>query len=290
MAAPTTLFCKSYLPDLPRLEKLVETFRRFNADALELYVSVPEAELKQFRDSIGSDVVWVTDEQILASNPALSLDAYNRLPGQISQQIIKAEFWRINPAENYLCLDSDMRFIRNFDVSDFVNISGAPYTIIHEGKSLLEYWAAHRFYRQFSCYSTTSRAMQNRFGRIGPLYNFGPFPVIWSRHVWQDLANELDAQESNILLAIASHPHEASWYGEALLKHRSIPLLPKEPLFKAYLFLEDYEQDRRMGMDESKLADFYIGVVYQSNWYPARLKFAKRISYKIKRLLERIRS
>jgi hypothetical protein len=74
------------------------------------------------------------------------------------------------------------------------------------------------------------------------------------------------------------------------LKYRPIPLLPKEPLFKAYLYLEEYEQDRRMGIDEKTLSQFYLGVVYQSNWYPKRLQLFKLIAYKIKRQLRRIKA
>jgi hypothetical protein len=74
-----------------------------------------------------------------------------------------------------------------------------------------------------------------------------------------------------------------------LLKYRPIPLLPREPIFKAYLYFEEYERDQRDGMTEAELARFYLGVVYQSNWYPHRLKFLKRIAYKLKRRLQRYR-
>jgi len=40
---------------------------------------------------------------------------------------------------------------------------------------------------------------------------------------------------------------------------------------------------------EAMLAQFYLGVVYQSNWYPRRLQLLKRIAYKIKRRMQRYR-
>ena len=106
--------------------------------------------------------------------------------------------------------------------------------------------------------------------------------------VTKDLA-KLEEEKINMLDAIVAHPYESSWYGEALLKYRPIPLLPKEPIFKAYLYLEEYEDDRKLGVDETMLAQFYLGVVYQSNWYPRRLQLLKRIAYKIKRRMQRYR-
>jgi hypothetical protein len=132
--------------------------------------------------------------------------------------------------------------------------------------------------------------MRDYFSRLGPSYSYNPFPVIWSKKVWQDLANQLQADGSNMLDAIVAHPYESSWYGEALLKFQSIPLMPKEPIFKAYLYLEEYEHDRGMGIDEAILSKHYLGVVYQTNWYPHRLKPLKRLAYKLKRRLKRWRS
>ena len=282
-----TIFCKSYRNDLERAVKLVESLRKFNADSLPLYISVPASDLNIFRERIGTDITWLTDEEIIGSNPDINQDKYRALPGQLSQQIVKAEFWRINPAENYVCVDSDMRFIRNFYQTDFLSPDGTPYTILHEGKAFLEFCLSSRLDDVIENFEETARSMQQRFQRNGPLYNFGPFPVIWSAKVWSTLAAVLHNEGSNLLDAIVAYPHEASWYGETLLKYRPIELLPKEPVFKAYLFLEEYERDLRAGMDEAALARLYLGVVYQSNWYPKRLQPLKRLAYKIKRQLKK---
>ena len=36
------------------------------------------------------------------------------------QQVIKSEFWRLEKAKNYLVLDADCIFIRDFYQSDFI--------------------------------------------------------------------------------------------------------------------------------------------------------------------------
>jgi len=57
--------------------------------------------------------------------------------------------------------------------------------------------------------------------------------------------------------------------------NRSINIVPREPFFKAYLFFEEYEHDRRTGIMYKILSKLYYGIVYQSNWHPKHLKFIK---------------
>lgn len=285
-----SIFCKSYLPDMHRAKAMASSVRQYNRDALPLYISVPEKELEEFKRTIDfPEINWLTDEEIIRSNPEISVAAYHALPGSTSQQIVKAEFWRVNPVENCVCIDSDSRFIRDFYASDFLSAEGVPYTILFEGKNFLQFCMVSGIRETSLYYEKMSDDMKRYFGRQGPSYSFNPFPVIWSRRVWESLQEKLREQNTNILDALAAHPYESSWYGEALLKYRAIPLLPKEPIFKAYLYLEEYEHDKAMGINEQVLTHFYLGVVYQSNWYPHRLKLLKNLAYKLKRKVQKLR-
>lgn len=284
------IFCKSYHRDLERAAAMAESVRRFNRDGLPFYLLVPEGDLGMFQRRIGMEgIEWLCDEDVIRANPALDLDAYRALPGHISQQIVKAGFWRVNPAPNSVCIDSDSRFIRDFHSSDFLAPDGTPYTILHESKPFLEFCLTHGVRETERHFEAICEEMRQVFGRTGPSYAFNPFPVIWSGKVWQVLEASLEEEGSDIMAAIVAHPYESSWYGEALLKYRPIPLLPKEPIFKAYLYFEEYERNKRDGMTEDMLAKFYLGVVYQSNWYPHRLEWQKRLAYKVKRYLQRYR-
>lgn len=285
------LFCKSYRDDLERADVLVKSIRCFNRDNLPLYISVPDADLAIFQSKIGTaDVHWLSDEDIISANSSISMAAYQALPGHLSQQIVKAEFWRINPFENYVCVDSDSRFIRDFYLGDFVSTDGNPFTVMHEGKSFTHFCLTHNLEqanKDFNNYKARFRAF---FGRHGIDYNFGPFPVIWSAKVWRDLElNMLIPQGMTILDAICKLPSEGFWYGEALLKFQSVSILPREPIFKAYLYFEEFEEDERVGSNERILAENYLGVVYQSNWYPKRLRLLNRIAYKLKTRFRKLR-
>jgi hypothetical protein len=281
-----SIFCKSYRGDLERAAHLVESLGLYNVEGLPVFISVPRADLDLFKSRIEAPVHWLSDEEIIAANPALDLQAYRALAPQLSQQIVKAEFWRLNPAPNYVCVDSDSRFIRDFRASDFIDANGVPYTVLHEAKAYQIFCLSHRLRDAASDFIATAQSMREHFGRRGPVYNYGPFPVVWSAKVWQTLERHLADAGSDILQAISARQHESSWYGETLLKYRPIDLIPIEPLFKAYLYLEEYEDDRRNGIDEECLARLYLGIVYQSNWYPKRLRPVKRLSYKFKRLMK----
>lgn len=286
-----SIFCKSYRNDLERAVAMAESVRRFNRDSLPLYISVPKDDLALFRDRIGvSDVIWLSDDDIINANSAIDLKTYKALPGHLSQQIVKAEFWRINPAENYLCIDSDCIFIRDFYANDFVAESGNAYTVLHEGKEFSHFCLTHDLQWVMEEFNIIQKKFCEYFGRQGPAYNFGPFPVIWNAKVWRSLEHDVLIPDNlTILDAINRHSSEAFWYGETLLKLKPIPVLPREPLFKAYLFFEEYEQDVRVGADETILAQNYLGIVYQSNWYPKRLRFFNKIAYKLKSRLRKLR-
>jgi hypothetical protein len=285
-----SIFCKSYRDDLERAVALVASVKKYNREALPFYISVPQNDLELFQNRLGmDDVQLLTDEAIIAANPAISLASYKSLPGHISQQIVKSEFWRINPQENYVCVDSDSRFIRNFYLHDFLSKNGFAYTVMHEDKSYSHFCLTHNLERSNEDFIKLKTSFMQYFGREGVDYNFGPFPVIWNAKVWRDLeSNLLSKKGINIIDAICQLPSEGFWYGEALLKFQSIPALPRAPLFKAYLYFEEYEDDMRVGSNEDVLAKNYLGVVYQSNWYPKRLRLLNKFAYKLKISLRKI--
>jgi len=284
-----SIFCKSYRNDLRRAAALAESVRRFNNESLPFYISVPRNDSSLFRNQIGTgDIKWLCDEDIIESNRNISYDAYHSLPGHLSQQIVKAEFWRLNPLPSYLCIDSDSIFIREFRPSDFMASGSVPYTIMHEGKSFSEFCLANGLDYYIEEFELMKSRFRNMFERRGPSYNFLPFPVAWHRLVWQDLErNYLTPKGITVLDALKLLSSEAFWYGEALLKYRSIDIFPREPFFKAYLYLEEYEHDRRIGVTQSILSKLYCGIVYQSNWHPKRLRLTKKYAYHFKKTLKK---
>jgi hypothetical protein len=289
------LYCKSYHRDVRRTAKLAESVSRFNPHQLPFYISCPAADLLLFKNTIGSDgVIYLADEEIVAANTALDQKAIDLLPGGISQQIVKSEFWRMGICENYLCLDSDSYFIRDFKTEDFLTPSGVPYTVMNESLELRLFGALQRHAKIARNIDADCKAIMDILGREGKHYDFGPLPVVWSRQVWADLSEKfLQPQGMNFFDAITLFPSKMRWYGEALLKFKSIELWPIETLFRCYHYEDQYRNARKSGESDEVLSHVYLGVCVQSNWHKeleygaAKKSFLSKFVRGIKRRLLR---
>jgi len=293
---PLTLYCKSYSTDLRRLVRLALSIQQFNTEKIPFYVSVPGAELALFRTHLtGADVHLLADEDILDVSPRIDAAKVYAMPGNLSQQIIKSEFWRLGLSHAYVCLDSDAVFIRSFGQDDFMTADGTPYTMMDEAHDLLEDAMRHKRERVIHAFHREAAHVQQLFGRAGRRYSFGPFPVVWHRKVWQSLDDQyLQPRGMSFADAIAQAPIESRWYGEALLAWKAVPLLPCQALFKVYHYAWQFDQDRRRGIQNEQLSQSYCGVIYQSAWerdmdWPNEGgDFGSRLSRRLRRMLGRI--
>ena len=262
------LYCKSYNRDVRRAARLAESVRRFNPHHLPFYLSCPAGDLPLFRNTVGNEgVIFLADEEIISANAALDQHVIDALPGGISQQIVKSEFWRLNISTNYLCLDSDSYFIRDCKKEDFLSPSGAPYTVMNESLELRLFGAIFQHEKIARNIDADCETIMTILGRSGRHYDFGPLPVVWSRHVWSDLSEKhLEPRKMNFCDAIKLFPSEMRWYGEALLKFRSIELWPVETLFRCYHYEDQFANARKAGETDECLSKVYLGVCLQSNW------------------------
>jgi len=284
-------FCKSYIVDLKRFERFWASLKRHNQENIPVYVSVPEKDLSVFRSQIddSNQINWLTDQEIAAKSPGGTIGLYDSFDPKFSQQIIKAEVWRLIDCENYVCFDSDSVITRNIYKDDFISKEGYPYTIMHQHKFFLEQAAKKNKYKYLEYFVKESKLLKDFFGRTGLDFEFGPTPCIWSKHVWSDLYEKtLKPKKLTIWDAFNNIPIEIRWYGEALLKHKSIPLIPIEPLMKAYLYEWQYEGSKKSLIED--ISKLYIGVIYQSNWeyeldYIQTKSLSSRIVRRIKRSL-----
>jgi hypothetical protein len=262
------LYCKSYNRDVLRAKRLVESVEKYNSEKLEFYLSVPQEDQKLFLNLIGSDrCKWISDEEIVTANPRVNLERTYNVPGGISQQVVKSEFWRLGVSDNYLCLDSDAQFIREFSLSDFIAQDSTPYTVCHQSKELMQMAENLNRHKIVEDYIAESVRAKTIFNRVGPNYDFGPPPMNWSAKVWEDLDEKyLEPKGWTLWDAVEFIPAEIRWYGEALLKYKSIPLYPIEPMFRLYHYDWQYFALKKQGETFEKLKEQFLGVVYQSNW------------------------
>ena len=284
------LYCKSYSRDFLRLKRLRDSVTKFNVDELPFYISTPKADQALLIEVLGKEgYIWVADEDIVVANPKADFEKYQAMSGSLSQQIVKSEFWRLGLAENYLCLDSDSLFIRDFHQSDFLSLDGVPYTVLHQNKELFQIATNRSQDKVERDLKAEADRVQKLFGRIGPNFYCAPAPFIWSAKVWQSLDTQLlQSQGMSIWDLITPEHPETLIYGETLLKFQAIPLIAIEPLFRIYHYDWQYFLMKRLGETEAKVAKHYMGIIYQSAW-ESELNFGASQKSLPSRLLKRLK-
>lgn len=262
------LYCKSYRRDFLRLQRLLESINQFNTDRIPFYISTSIADRDALFELLGTEgYCWVSDESIIAANPNVKPGIEKEHSGSLSQQVIKSEFWRLQLANNYLCIDSDGIFIRAFTKHDFLAPDGYPYTVLHQNKDFFQLAINRGHQRVEHQLRTEAERVKELFQRIGPTYYCAPAPFIWSAAVWQSLDREYLLPRGWTLwdLITPINP-ESLIYGEALLKYQPIPIRAIEPLFRVYHYDWQYFLLRRLGETPDKVKQSYLGIIYQSNW------------------------
>jgi len=259
---PIVLYCKSYCNDVQRVKILLDSVEKHNKDGIPFYISVPSTDITMFKMVLGerSTYTLITDEEILGNNLEQSW---------VNQQIVKVSFWKLKNCFNYLVLDSDSYFIRDFFIKDFIYDGVIPYTVIHQQKNLFEWTCKNKNILGFDpsiSFGECRYPIMELFGRKGKIYDFGPCPFISSCLVWESLEeNYIKPNNLKIEDLIRLISSEFSWYGETLLTWKPIELHPIEPLFKVMHYLDQYQEYKRLGYTEKHWSENYLGIVCQSS-------------------------
>lgn len=250
-----------------RVQRLVTSIQKYNKERIPFYLSVPEQDIPLFAAAINLPSPYlITDESIITANSLHRVEKFKEYDGRLTQQVIKADFWRLGYCENYLCLDSDCEFIRDFYYRDFIN-NGIPYTVITESKSHLEFCDRYYLSKVRENFNQISESIKLAFERQGKNYDFGPMPLVWSAKVWKSLSDHLwKNNQQSLLDFILIHPSEITLYGESLLKYEAIKLIPCEPFFKVYHYESQYYYDNKRKVTNDLIAKNYLGIIKQSNW------------------------
>lgn len=274
------LFVKTYKNDLEAFTILLNSINEHNKDQIKIFVSVNDEDFTLFNNNFSSfNINLIKDSDIVTcelKNP------------WIYQQIIKSQLQKINIAENYVCLDSDSYFIKDFYESDFM-IDDEPYTVIHQQKELFSWLSInhkHIVDDPRNYFEDINKKIMSKVGRKGICYDYGPSPTIWSNKVWKSFEEDfLKPNNIDFVDLIHEYPSEFTWYGEWLLKSKAIPLFPKEPLFKVFHYKKQYHDFIKEGHSKESIKENYLGIVMQSNWNKSRQSFFSNLFPKIKKIL-----
>lgn len=251
------LYCKSYRNDVIRAKTLLASIVKYNKDNIPFFISVPSNDIQLFKDTLG------TENYILIEDETIDLD----YSGWIGQQIIKTQFWKTGLCDNYVCVDSDCIFIKDFYITDFMFDKKTPYTVCHEYKSFFEFLDKHATFPfdPYESFVHDRLSIMKLFDRTGVVYDFGPGPNIWSTKVWKSLSDKyIIPNNLTFSKLLRENASEVTWYGEWLLYDETIRLVPRGPLFKNYHYPVQLEYDKLYNYDINKISKHYLGIGMQS--------------------------
>lgn len=258
------MMLKTYRGDLAYAERLIVSYTTYNADAIPLFIVVPQFDLEAFEKFKSKNITLFSDESI--TTHLVSDDSVRGIrPGYVNQEIIKLAFWEKKVCENYLCLDSDGEFIRDFFVSDFMYDSKTPYTILVEDNELKvepEYYRTHWQGREKSIrkiqetISLTDKRMLTCHG----------FAILSAKVLESLYKNFMVPRQLTYRDLLKISPYEFSWYNMWLQKDKTIPLYQKEPIFKYFHHKNHHLDYLRKGITLTDIARGYVGIVINSNY------------------------
>lgn len=262
------LFIKTYRNDFDNAVNLLKSIDKFNVEKIPVVVSVNDADYDFFKERIKT-VKIIKDSDVVTTTIT---DPWRY------QQIIKANVYKLNLCKNYLCIDSDSEFIRDFHYSDFLYDDDTPYTIMHESKPFLEDMEKIGLDSQEIFFKQALNATRDFFENKGKDWDYGPSPYLWSTKVWESLVEEFLKEKNMSFEDLFLHidaktpPSECVIYGEYLLKTNLIKILPVEGFFKVYHYKKQFDLEKKYH-NINKLKKIYMGIIYQSNWKNKKKKF-----------------
>ena len=259
-------FCfmiKTYSKDIDYCKRLVDSINLFNVDNIFTYLVVEELDREKFESLATDSISIVTMESIPVEFASAPINGIST--GYINQEITKLAFWKLGLSKNYLCLDSDCKFLRPFFKSDFMYNENVPYTFLTEDRALQadpNYYATYWVSRKLS--------LESILEEVGFSPNFlmtcHGMQVMSSSVLEHFEINFLQQRKLEIRKILEISPYEFSWYNFWLQKNFQDNLRIREPNLLT-IHSEQMELNLRLqNVSESDIARGYVGVVWNSNY------------------------
>jgi hypothetical protein len=288
----TALFCKSFAPDLPRAKLLIESILRNNRSDLPLFVCTPRCDLELFKSAIPSSATLIAEEEFTDARCFTWLSS-----GWKQQQVVKMLFYRLDLCDQFLVLDSDSYFIREFSEEDIfgaphetrIVASMSPYIFgisepivnlalgiggdvrrqdlkmdFNPDRSLRvpRSFLKDKNYKNMPS-EATLHMIPYAFSRLpttAPHVHFLPSPVILSSEILRDFEQYVTDEGVTFTDLIHLSAWEADWYGYFCFKFSRGRITPIEPLFLHFNSDESLNEARKMGVSRNSLSKNFLGL------------------------------
>jgi len=257
------LLIKSYSQDFEYAKRLMDSVNTHNKDSLPVFLVVPASDVSTFQVMAGTNAE-VLSEELFASH-LVHEETAGFGPGYINQEIVKLSFWELGLCDNYLCVDSDAVFIRDFTRADFMARPGVPFTFLTEDRELhVEpgYYADTWINRMKSL-----EKIRNEIGYQGRWLLTVHGHAVFSATVLKSFVNDfLEPRGWDYKDALAISPYEPTWYNTWLLHAGVIEIVPCEPNVKTFHNSTQHLDYLLREVTTEDLARGYVAVVVNSNY------------------------
>jgi len=256
---------KTYSRDIEYVKRCLGSFEKYNRNDIPLYVVVDEDERDLFKDVVKDQRnVWlICKEDIDTEYTEAPVNGIST--GYINQEIVKLSFWKLGICKNYLCIDSELEFIREFYLDEFMYDEEIPYSVLIEDNDLQinpNYYKAFWVERQKQL-DKIKQTLGITDRHVMTCHGMQTFNV----SVMEDMEEKFVKPNGlSYLKMLEIAPYEFSWYNYYLQKERLIPIHPCEPHFKTYHMPYQQIVDVIQGVNKETLKRAYAGVILNSNY------------------------
>ena len=223
-------FCKTYIGDIIYFKNLINSYNLHNKDNIKLYVSVPLSDIESFMCFSNKNIIIITDESY-AGKYLTNEYLYNHFsPGYINQQICKLSFWETGFCDNYLCLDSETYFIKDFYIKDFMHDETTPYIVLTMDKDLY----TSNEYKEYADFRQKGiKLIYDKIDLKDLRYRTCHNSQIFNAEVLKSFKYDFLAKNNLTYLSVISYsPLEFTWYNAWFQKCNLVKEYAIEPIFK----------------------------------------------------------
>lgn len=255
---------KSYFEDIKYVQRLITSYNNYNKNDIKLFLIVPKIDLIHFAKFENNNIILLNEE--LLEKYLVKKEVNNIRPGYINQEIIKLSFWELGYCKNYLCLDSDGIFLRDFYYHDFMYNDEIPYTILVEDNELKiepEYYNEHWISRDIQLKKIIKSIGLKNTSHYLTCHGFAIFSYQVLNSFKEKFMKSKNYSYANLL---EISPYEFSWYNFWIQYDKTIDIHIREPLFK---YLHHKNQHLDLILKNITIEDIsrgYVGLVVNSNY------------------------
>jgi hypothetical protein len=254
---------KTYKKDFERVQILVSTFNKHNSENIRLVIVAPKEDLNYLCLNESVNITLIEEESILDLD-YFDTSVHGMSQGYLNQQIIKLKFWETRIFNYYFCIDSDLIFIKDFFVNDFMSPNGTPYTFTTSFYDLVSdpiYY--NKFWRSRTAYFKTICDYLDYTEQIDfAIHGMTALSSTFLSEMRRSVAPTESRWYKNLL---SKSPLEFSWYLVWCLKN-GYEINRRESSIKTIHTKKEHIFYLLKGISLNDLRRSYIGIVINSNY------------------------